>query len=101
MQYLYLQYSYIFLLFNNVLSLKIYNAVEAAKNICCVKGEGAVDDSTVTRWFKTFCSSCKALTDYARSSRPKMIDSKVMLKAIETNSESIRQTWHLTVQCVS
>ena len=26
-----------------------YNTVEATKNICCVKGEGAADYSTVTR----------------------------------------------------
>ena len=29
-----------------------HNAAEATKNICWVKGEGAVDDSAVTRWLK-------------------------------------------------
>ena len=33
-----------------------YNSAEAIKNICCVKGEGAVDISAVTRWFKKSCS---------------------------------------------
>ena len=31
-----------------------HNVAEATKNICCVKGEGVVDHSTVTRWFKNF-----------------------------------------------
>ena len=30
------------------------NTTVSMKNICCVKGEGTVDDSTVTRWFKNF-----------------------------------------------
>ena len=29
-----------------------HNTVKATKNICYGKGEGAVDLSTVTRWFK-------------------------------------------------
>ena len=33
-----------------------HEIVEAAQNICCVKGEGPVDHSRVTRWFKKFCS---------------------------------------------
>ena len=47
------------------------NAAEATKTICCAKGEGAVDDSTVTRWLKKFCSGCKNLDDQTRSGRPK------------------------------
>ena len=29
-----------------------YNVAEATKNVCCAKGEGAIDHSTVTRWLK-------------------------------------------------
>ena len=47
------------------------NAVEATKNICCMKGEGTVDRNTVTRRFKKFCSGCKNLDNQARSSWPK------------------------------
>ena len=32
---------------------------KTSKNICCAKGEDAVDHSTVTRWVKKFCSDCK------------------------------------------
>ena len=31
-----------------------HNIVEATKGICCAKGESAVDERTVTRWFKKF-----------------------------------------------
>ena len=33
--------------------------VETTKNICYIKGEGAIDHSTVTRWFKKFFLGCK------------------------------------------
>ena len=36
-----------------------HNVTKATKNIYCVEDEGAVDHSTVTRWFKKFCSGCK------------------------------------------
>ena len=47
-----------------------HNAMEATKNICCTKSEGAVNHSTVSRWFKKFCKGCKNLDDKARSGRP-------------------------------
>ena len=31
-----------------------YNTAQASKNICCAKGEGTVDHSTVSRWSKKF-----------------------------------------------
>ena len=43
-----------------------YNVANATKNISCTKGEDAVDQSTVTRWFKKFCLGCKSLIDQAR-----------------------------------
>ena len=81
------------------------NAMEATKNICCVKGEGTVDYNT-TKWFKKFCLGWKNLNDQSEPGRPKTMNSEVMLQDIETNrgsdsQESIRQPWHLTIQCGS
>ena len=59
-----------------------HNALEATKNICCVKGEGTVDYNTVTRWLKKCCSGCKNLNDPARSAWPKTMDSEIMLQAM-------------------
>ena len=56
-----------------------YNAVEATKNIYCVKNEGAFDYSTVTRWFKKFCLSCKNFDNQAKSGRPKTVASEAVL----------------------
>ena len=68
------------------------NAAETNKNICFTKGEGALDHSTVTRWFKKFRSSYKNLEDQTRSSRPKTLDSEAVLQAIEVNlASSIRR----------
>ena len=53
-----------------------HNAVEADKNICCVKSEGAVDHSIVTRWLKKCHSTCKTPNNQARSDRPKTMNSK-------------------------
>ena len=59
--------------------------MEASKNICCVKSESTVDHSTVTRWFKKFCSGWKNLTDQPRSAKPQNVDSKTILQAKEAN----------------
>ena len=48
-----------------------HNTTETTKNLCCMKDEGAVDHSTITRYFKKFYWSCKNLDDQARSDRPK------------------------------
>ena len=65
-----------------------HNAVEATKNICCAKGEDAVDHRTITeQWFKKFHSGCKNLKNQARLGRPKTVDFKAVLQAIETNRE--------------
>ena len=58
-----------------------HNAAEATKNICCGKGEGAVDHNAVTRWFKKLC------LDQVRSGKPKTVDSKAVFQVIETNPE--------------
>ena len=46
-----------------------YNGADANKNICCVKGEGKVDQSTVSSWFKKFSLGSKKLDDQKRSGR--------------------------------
>ena len=56
-----------------------YNAADATKNLCCAKGEGSVDHSTITKWIKKFHLGCKKLDDQTRSSWPKTIDSEAVL----------------------
>ena len=66
------------------------DAMEAIKNICCAKGEGAVDNIS----FKKFCPSFKNVDNQARSGRPKTIDSDSVLPAMETNLAS--NTWRVS-----
>ena len=70
----------------------VITAVKTAKNFCCTKDEGAVDYST--RWFKKFYSGGKNLDDQTRSGRPKIVDSKAVLKAREANLVS--STWRVS-----
>ena len=49
------------------------------KTFFCVKDEGAVDLSRVTRWLKKICSDYKNLSDHVKSGRPKTMDFKVVL----------------------
>ena len=65
-----------------------HNAMEARKDICCVKGEWAIDHSTVTRWLKKIRSGCKYFDDQARSSRPTSKDSEAIHQATEANSST-------------
>ena len=65
-----------------------HNAAEATKNICRTKGEGAVGNSTVNRWFKKFCSGCKNLDDRERSGMTKSVDSEAVIQTIKTNPSS-------------
>ena len=62
-----------------------HNTAEATKNICCAKGEGAIDHDSVSSGFKKFCSGYKTLDDQKRSGRPKVIDTDAVLQAIESN----------------
>ena len=71
-----------------------HNASEAAKSFYWTKGERTVDNSTVTRWFKKFCLYYYNLRNQARSSRPKTMDSKAVLQAIETDLMS--NTWRVS-----
>ena len=61
------------------------------KTLYCVKVESTVNYSTVTKYFKRFCLGGKNLDDQARSCRPKIVDSEVMLQAIEANPASSTQ----------
>ena len=56
-----------------------YNTSEATKSICCAKDDGAVDRSTVNRWFKKLHSDCKNLDEQEESGRFKIVDSEAML----------------------
>ena len=71
-----------------------YNVTEATKSIYWLKGEGIVDHSTVTRSFKKFSLGCKKPNDQARSGKPKTIDSKAVLQAVEANPAS--NTWKVS-----
>ena len=68
-----------------------HNATEATKNIFCVKVKGAVDYSTVNKWFKKFCLGCKYLDEQARAGTLKSLDSEVMLKSIKAELASSTQ----------
>ena len=61
-----------------------YNVTEVMKNIC-VKGEGTIDHSTITRGFKKFCSACKDLKTKTKLSRPKTMFSEAFLQAVKSN----------------
>ena len=56
-----------------------YNAMEETKNICCVKCEGAVDHSSLTRWLKKFFYH-KKFDNQARIGWPKTVDSEAVFK---------------------
>ena len=70
---------------------ELNNNAEATENICCAKGEGAVDRSSVTRSFKMFCLGCKNLDNQVRRVRSKTVDSEAVLPAIDSNSVSSTQ----------
>ena len=46
-----------------------HDDMEAAKKIYCMKGEGTIDHSTATRWFKKFHSGRENLKNQTRPSR--------------------------------
>ena len=71
-----------------------HNAIKATKKVCYTKDKGAVIHSTVTRWFKKFCSICKNLNNQASSGKPKAVDSKVECQVIEANLGS--NTWRVS-----
>ena len=50
-----------------------------------MKGEGEVNHSKVTRWFKKFCLDWISLSDHTWLEKPKNDDSEDILLAIEVN----------------
>ena len=70
-----------------------HNTMDAIENICCVKGEGTVEHSTVSRSFKKICLGYKYLDDQAMSGRSKSMDSKAVLQAKEAHPVS--HTWRV------
>ena len=68
---------------------------EATKNTCCVKSEGTVNHSTVTRNF----AQVERTAMIKQGQVGLKLDSDAVFQAIKTNSESIGWTQHLTAQC--
>ena len=60
-----------------------HNPSDPTKNICCVKGEGTVGHTIVTRLLKKFCLVCKELAYQTRTGRPKIRDSEALFHAID------------------
>ena len=52
------------------------------------ESDGAVDHSTMTKWFKKFRSGCKKFIDQAMSGRPESVDSEAVFKVIGANPAS-------------
>ena len=61
------------------------NTMEVTQNICCLKGEGAVCHTRVTRSFKKFCSGCKNLDNQGDI---KLEDFKGVFPTIKANPTS-------------
>ena len=43
-----------------------HNTAEATQNICSLKGKGAADHTTITKWFKEPFSDCKNFHNQTR-----------------------------------
>ena len=66
-----------------------HNAAETTKNICYTKDKGAVDDSTVTRWFKKFRLVCKNRNDWVKSGKSKIVDSEDVFQIHRSKSDEL------------
>ena len=51
---------------------------ESDPKICCAKGKGTFDLSTITKWLKKFFSGCKNIDNRAKSGKPKSKNSKAV-----------------------
>ena len=65
-----------------------HNIPEATKDIYCGKSEDTVEHSTVTKWFKKFCSGWKNLDNQVISDKHKTVNSEAVLQKIEANPVS-------------
>jgi transposase len=74
-----------------------YKAVAAAKNICDVEGEGAVNERMGQRWFKRFASGNLSLEDEQRKGRPRIMrrTKKLMNNSHQQVAQIIRHTFDL------
>ena len=68
---------------NKIIHLCTLQIDGLTKNICCAKGEDAVDQWTVNWWFKKFWLGCKNLNNQTRSGKPKSLNSKAVHQTIE------------------
>ena len=75
-------------------------ATETTKKICCSKGEGAVDDHSVTKLFKKFHSSYKNLNNQAKSGGPYTMDSEILLQTMEANPFSLKLSHILLTELI-
>ena len=48
----------------------VHNTMKITQSVCGAKGEGAIDHSTMTRWFKKFRLCYKVVDNQTRSGRP-------------------------------
>jgi transposase len=60
-------------------------AIEAAKRICEVEGEGVSSNGTAQNWFKRFNDGDTNLEDEPRSGRPITVDSEALHEAVGAN----------------
>ena len=63
-----------------------HKGAKATKKISCVKGEGAVEQSTLTRCFKIYCLGYINLNDQVKPGRSKNVDSEAVLQDIKFDS---------------
>ena len=77
-----------FMFYKFVLS---HNAAETTKNICCMKGEGAVDHSTIIRWFMKFCL-------VARTRMNKQAQVSLRLWILRLCTKLYRQIWQVELR---
>ena len=54
------------------------------KTFTAMKDESTVEHSTISKWFKKFCSGYKNIDNQAYLGKPKTLDSEAMLQAIVT-----------------
>ena len=62
-----------------------FKVTDAAKKICQVEGKGTVSVRTVQYWFKKFNEGDTSLEHNEIPGRPLIVDSVVILNAVETN----------------
>jgi hypothetical protein len=79
-----------------------YKAMAAAKKICDVEGEGAVNEHTAQRWFKRCASGNLSLEDEQCLGRPWIWNSGATKKLLNNSHQQVRADYqtHLALQKV-